>query len=268
MKLSGRNAFKGSLTASYTPSYQGSRPVLQKLGYTIYAQDGLAFPEDQPEPDVIRVVEIAADLIQARLELEMIICGTHPQPDTMYVFIPREIFQQAEQLAKDQYYQRQREQASSLAYSVETKAPLLQVTAQTESSGASSEPPTEQLLQNAPGSLSHSVNGAEQQMQLQSQEQQQAVAPATAAEVMYCKVCEEPATEWCRSCEAAHCRTCDVQLHKHKTRRTHERVPIAQMHEPPGEQESQSPANQLRSLPFRTTSPPPSHLRPWLRARG
>ncbi|XP_066290153.1 E3 ubiquitin-protein ligase RNF31-like [Branchiostoma lanceolatum] len=235
---------------------QGSRPVLQKLGYTIYAQDGLAFPEDQPEPDVVRVVEIAADLIQARLELEMIICGTHPQPDTMYIFIPREIFQQAEQLAKDQYYQRQREQASSLAYSVETKAPLLQVTAQTESSGASSEPPTEQLLQNAPGSLSHSVNGAEQQMQLQSQEQQLAVAPATAAEVMYCKVCEEPATEWCRSCEAAHCRTCDAQLHKHKTRRTHERVPIAQMHEPPGEQESQSPANQLRSLPLRTTSPP------------
>ncbi|KAI8479486.1 CD40 signaling pathway [Branchiostoma belcheri] len=228
----------------------GSRPVLQKLGYTICAQDGLAFPDDQPEPDVVRVVEIAADLIQARLELEMIICGTHPEPDTMYIFIPREIFQQAEQLAKEQYYQRQREQAS-LAYSVESKAPELQVTAETESSAASPGFSKDQLLQSAPL--------AEQQMQLQSQEQQLAVAPAIAAEVMYCKVCEEPASEYCRSCEAAYCPTCDAQLHKHKTRRSHVRVPIDKMHEPPGEQESQVPVNQHRSLPLRSS---PSQISP------
>ncbi|CAH1270169.1 RNF31 [Branchiostoma lanceolatum] len=136
----------------------------------------------------------------------------------MYIHIPKEMFQQAEQLAKEQYYQRQREQASSLAYSGQQSSAVL---TEMESVG----------------------HGA-------------AVAPVTTSEVMYCKVCEEPAIQWCRNCEAAHCLTCDSQLHKHKTRRTHERVPIAQMHEPPGEQESQSPVNQLRSLPLRTTSPP------------
>ncbi|XP_078687862.1 uncharacterized protein LOC144919988 [Branchiostoma floridae x Branchiostoma belcheri] len=216
---------------------QGSRKVLHKLGYTVVAPDGLAFPEDKKEPDIEMVVGVAADLIQARLELEMIICGTHPQPETMYIHIPMEMFQQAEQLAKDQYYQRQREQAS-LAYSGQQGS---------ESVGAVPESPKE---------LGHV---AKDFVQPPAPEHQQIVAPVTTSEVKNCEVCEEPAVQWCRNCEAAHCLTCDSQLHKHKTRRSHVRVPIDKMHEPPGEQESQVPANQHRSLPLRSS---PSQISP------
>ncbi|XP_028834240.1 E3 ubiquitin-protein ligase RNF31 isoform X2 [Denticeps clupeoides] len=62
-------------------SIQGGRAVLCLYGYTNQQADGLSFPEEVQEPDVEKVASITLEVMSLRMELDMLIQGSHPHPE-------------------------------------------------------------------------------------------------------------------------------------------------------------------------------------------
>lgn len=48
------------------------------MGYTQDIDDGVAFPSNVPEPDVIRLRDLAPDLFFARYEIDALLVNNHP----------------------------------------------------------------------------------------------------------------------------------------------------------------------------------------------
>lgn len=72
---------------------KGGRAVLSLYGYSNQLSDGLSFPPDVHEPDLKRVSSITLEVMSLRMELDMLIQETHPNPEFFEQLIPG-IFQQ------------------------------------------------------------------------------------------------------------------------------------------------------------------------------
>ncbi|TRY84125.1 hypothetical protein DNTS_026030 [Danionella cerebrum] len=69
-------------------SIQGGRAVLNLYGYTNQQHDGLSFPDEVIQPDIGKVASVTLEVMCLRLELEMLIKGTHPHPEFFERLIP------------------------------------------------------------------------------------------------------------------------------------------------------------------------------------
>uniref|UniRef100_A0A8C1WKG6 RBR-type E3 ubiquitin transferase n=1 Tax=Cyprinus carpio TaxID=7962 RepID=A0A8C1WKG6_CYPCA len=69
-------------------SIEGGRAVLNLYGYTNQQQDGLSFPDDVVQPDVGKVASVTLEVMCLRMELDMLIKGTHPHPEFFERLIP------------------------------------------------------------------------------------------------------------------------------------------------------------------------------------
>ncbi|XP_054621582.1 E3 ubiquitin-protein ligase RNF31-like isoform X1 [Dunckerocampus dactyliophorus] len=67
---------------------QGGRRVLFLYGYTNQQQDGLGFPDEVTEPDREKVAMVTLEVMTLRLELDMLIKGTHPHQEVFKDIVP------------------------------------------------------------------------------------------------------------------------------------------------------------------------------------
>ncbi|XP_071958434.1 uncharacterized protein [Antedon mediterranea] len=63
---------------------EGSKTILNLLGYTLSIADGLSFPNEVNHPDEDRVLKIVTDLMIAKVEIEKYLNKVHPHPDEIY----------------------------------------------------------------------------------------------------------------------------------------------------------------------------------------
>ncbi|XP_034561728.1 E3 ubiquitin-protein ligase RNF31-like isoform X1 [Notolabrus celidotus] len=74
-------------------SIEGGRRVLFLFGYTNQQIDGLSFPEEVTEPDAEKVAALTLEVMTFRAEVDMVLQGTHPQPEFFKDIIPSVIQQ-------------------------------------------------------------------------------------------------------------------------------------------------------------------------------
>ncbi|XP_070708978.1 E3 ubiquitin-protein ligase RNF31-like [Pempheris klunzingeri] len=67
---------------------KGGRRVLYLYGYTNQQIDGLSFPDEVAEPDVEKVAAVTLEVMTLRIEVDMIIKGTHPHLEFFKDIIP------------------------------------------------------------------------------------------------------------------------------------------------------------------------------------
>uniref|UniRef100_UPI0037E93FC8 E3 ubiquitin-protein ligase RNF31-like n=1 Tax=Semicossyphus pulcher TaxID=241346 RepID=UPI0037E93FC8 len=67
---------------------RGGRRVLFLYGYTNQQIDGLSFPDEVTEPDAEKVSALTLEVMTLRAEVDMIMQGTHPQPEYLKDIIP------------------------------------------------------------------------------------------------------------------------------------------------------------------------------------
>uniref|UniRef100_UPI003AAF2CF6 E3 ubiquitin-protein ligase RNF31-like n=1 Tax=Centroberyx gerrardi TaxID=166262 RepID=UPI003AAF2CF6 len=67
---------------------KGGRGVLYLYGYTKQQLDGLSFPEDVSDPDADKVAAVTIEVMTLRSEVDMLIKGTHPHPESFKDIIP------------------------------------------------------------------------------------------------------------------------------------------------------------------------------------
>ncbi|KAK6299661.1 hypothetical protein J4Q44_G00296940 [Coregonus suidteri] len=67
---------------------KGGRSVLFLYGYTKQQPDGLSFPDDVTDPDVEKVAAVTIEVMILRMELDMLIKGTHAHPEMYSNIIP------------------------------------------------------------------------------------------------------------------------------------------------------------------------------------
>lgn len=70
--------FTSSLVQVHVGRLIGSRDILSQMGYTQDIADGVAFPHNVTEPDVIRLRHLAPDLFFARYEIDALLVNNHP----------------------------------------------------------------------------------------------------------------------------------------------------------------------------------------------
>ena len=63
---------------------------MRMMGYTEDKDDGVAFPGGS-EPDHAAVLELVADIILGRKELETYIAGSHPHPQLIAEHLNKEL---------------------------------------------------------------------------------------------------------------------------------------------------------------------------------
>uniref|UniRef100_A0A673MGN5 E3 ubiquitin-protein ligase RNF31-like n=1 Tax=Sinocyclocheilus rhinocerous TaxID=307959 RepID=A0A673MGN5_9TELE len=80
--------FNNPVFRTTVDSIQGGRAVLNLYGYTNQQQDGLSFPDDVVQPDVGKVASVTLEVMCLRMELDMLIKGTHPYPEFFERLIP------------------------------------------------------------------------------------------------------------------------------------------------------------------------------------
>ncbi|KAM9839498.1 E3 ubiquitin-protein ligase RNF31-like isoform 1-T2 [Aulostomus maculatus] len=78
---------------------KGGRRVLYLYGYTNQQTDGLSFPDDVTKPDTDKVAAVTLEVMTLRLEIDMLIKGTHPHQDAFKDVVP--LTTQEESLALD-----------------------------------------------------------------------------------------------------------------------------------------------------------------------
>ena len=61
------------------PILQGGKLIMTLMGYTEDRGDGVAFPEGK-EPDSDAILELVADIILGKKEVEAYLGGVHPNP--------------------------------------------------------------------------------------------------------------------------------------------------------------------------------------------
>ncbi|KAM4606355.1 E3 ubiquitin-protein ligase RNF31-like [Polymixia lowei] len=67
---------------------KGGRGVLYLYGYTNQQLDGLSFPDDVTDPDGDKVAAVTLEVMTLRLEMDMLIKGSHPHPELYKDIIP------------------------------------------------------------------------------------------------------------------------------------------------------------------------------------
>ncbi|XP_029385439.1 E3 ubiquitin-protein ligase RNF31-like isoform X2 [Echeneis naucrates] len=67
---------------------KGGRRVLYLYGYTNQQIDGLSFPDEVSEPDAEKVAAVTLEVMTLRMEVDMIIKGTHPHLENFKDILP------------------------------------------------------------------------------------------------------------------------------------------------------------------------------------
>lgn len=67
---------------------QGGRAVLCLYGYSNQLPDGLSFPDNVTEPDVVHVARVTLEVMSLRMELDMLVKEAHPHPEFYERIIP------------------------------------------------------------------------------------------------------------------------------------------------------------------------------------
>ncbi|XP_037549700.1 E3 ubiquitin-protein ligase RNF31 [Nematolebias whitei] len=75
---------------------KGGRTVLYLYGYTNQQIDGLSFPDDVTEPDAKNVAAVTLEVMTLRLEVDMLLKGIHPHPESFKDIIPFPIQNEAD----------------------------------------------------------------------------------------------------------------------------------------------------------------------------
>ena len=70
--------FTSSLVQLHVGRLIGSRDILSQMGYTQDISDGVAFPANVPEPNVVKLKDLATDLFFARFEIDTLLVNKHP----------------------------------------------------------------------------------------------------------------------------------------------------------------------------------------------
>ena len=81
--------FTSSLVQLHVGRLIGSRDILSQMGYTQDISDGVAFPANVPEPNVVKLKDLATDLFFARFEIDTLLVNKHPFYE-MYPPVPQE----------------------------------------------------------------------------------------------------------------------------------------------------------------------------------
>ncbi|XP_063075121.1 E3 ubiquitin-protein ligase RNF31 [Engraulis encrasicolus] len=76
---------------------KGGRAVLCLYGYTNQQPDGLSFPDEVQEPDLQKVPSVTLEVMSLRMELDMLIQASHPNPEFFETLVPS-VFQQEEKV--------------------------------------------------------------------------------------------------------------------------------------------------------------------------
>ncbi|KAM8881662.1 E3 ubiquitin-protein ligase RNF31-like [Synchiropus picturatus] len=72
--------FNNPVFRATVDAVRGGRGVLHLYGYTHQQEDGLGFPDHVTEPDRGRVAAVTVEVMTLRLELEMLVKDSHPDP--------------------------------------------------------------------------------------------------------------------------------------------------------------------------------------------
>ncbi|KAL1006476.1 hypothetical protein UPYG_G00072840 [Umbra pygmaea] len=164
------------------------RDVLLLYGYTNQQPDGLSFPDDVTDPDIGKVAAVTVEVMILRMELDMLIKGTHAHPEIYSETIPNLIPVKNTQAEPG----------------LITDAMLI--------------PPGEEDLDRGkdlqPLSLKHAASAG-----LGS-------APTTPIDGG-CNLCGAPPSLHCPTCGSLpFCQSCDLIYHRHPSRATHRRIRI------------------------------------------
>uniref|UniRef100_A0A8C1QU50 RBR-type E3 ubiquitin transferase n=1 Tax=Cyprinus carpio TaxID=7962 RepID=A0A8C1QU50_CYPCA len=170
-------------------SIEGGRAVLDLYGYTNQQQDGLSFPDDVVQPDVGKVASVTLEVMCLRMELDMLIKGTHPHPEFFERLIPS-LTVQDEEISTD-----------SAAFSP-SERPWEKQTLSPASTPSQPKSPFSPAL--SLSSLVPSKHTAES-----------------------CTICGIfPVSAHCPTCTQRLCTECDRLYHSHSGRSTHIRIPV------------------------------------------
>ncbi|KAM9826856.1 E3 ubiquitin-protein ligase RNF31-like [Neosynchiropus ocellatus] len=80
--------FNNPVFRATVDAVQGGRDVLRLYGYTHQQEDGLGFPDDVAEPDRDRVAAVTVEVMALRLEVEMLVKDSHPDPGVFAQVLP------------------------------------------------------------------------------------------------------------------------------------------------------------------------------------
>ncbi|XP_031570397.1 E3 ubiquitin-protein ligase RNF31-like [Actinia tenebrosa] len=181
--------FTSSLWKTYLENINGSVEILMKMGYTKRLKDGLSFPDDINEPDIVRVKEIAADLYLAKIETDDLIQNRHPY----YV------------IASSQ------REASSGPSKEKIRAPTGKEISTSEDSDSEYEDAKDGLSNEDDTISAQQVPVATLKQAISSPPQE-------------CFVCGEKTVAWfCKDCKEHFCQDCDVKFHSRHDRKNHDR---------------------------------------------
>jgi hypothetical protein len=67
---------------------KGAHDILKQMGYSEECPNCLSFPENMAEPDIETVSRVATDLLLARIEVDALLEGTHPYPESLKSLSP------------------------------------------------------------------------------------------------------------------------------------------------------------------------------------
>ncbi|CAL8292544.1 unnamed protein product [Lota lota] len=177
---------------SQVDGMQGGRGILFLYGYTVQQVDGLVFPDDVPQPDRDKVAVVTLEVMCLRLEVDMLIKGTHPHPEFFKDVIPLVV-----------------PEVPTSPTSIPTMASPMSPTSPTSITVVLPPKPAPRLLSRPPP-------GQEPQ-----------ATPLSPPPSDGCNVCGADSTVTCLSCSPRlFCDACDGLYHRNPTRANHKRQPI------------------------------------------
>nr|XP_020503211.1 E3 ubiquitin-protein ligase RNF31-like [Labrus bergylta] len=166
---------------------KGGRKVLYLYGYTNQQIDGLSFPEEVAEPDANKVAALTLEVMSLRAEVDMLIQGTHPQPEYIQDIFPL-IIQQDTLVSDSAPFLPGEEKQQGINQQLLSPSP-------TQSTGG------QQPLTPTTGTFSPAVGE--------------------------CHLCGGPSSLVCPSCnKQPFCAACDDFFHRHPERTNHKRDKI------------------------------------------
>ncbi|XP_061569952.1 E3 ubiquitin-protein ligase RNF31-like isoform X2 [Cololabis saira] len=174
---------------------KGGRRVLFLYGYTNQQIDGLSFPDEVSEPDRDKVAAVTLEVMTLRVEVDMLLKGTHPHPEHFKDIIPFVI----------------QEKKPVIEPAAPEPVVLQPVVPQPEDEEIQADKPP------VPTPRTKPAPGTEPAQPLRP-------APAAAAAATECNLCGRPAALLCPSCDdQTFCDACDDLYHRHPSRASHKR---------------------------------------------
>ncbi|XP_078501084.1 E3 ubiquitin-protein ligase RNF31 isoform X2 [Lissotriton helveticus] len=84
--------FNNPVFKTTVDAMKGGRDILRLYGYTEEQPDGMSFCDEVEEPDTYKVASVTLEVTLLRLELNLLIAGTHPHPEIFQELLPESSF--------------------------------------------------------------------------------------------------------------------------------------------------------------------------------